>query len=475
MPPQILLVFPLVFALVLVCRWPALGLYALLAAALVIPTQPLGFPDSLIDNIPFFVNLSGGGSLNVSGLGITPAEILMGVTLVGVIGGLAIRHSAAARGRLTVPYLVFGAAVLLGEVNGLVHGGDFKLSLWELRPQAYGLALFAMGSILIKDRTQLKVLVVVLLVSEVLVAVTGDYRYFVTLGRQEVNGALPILAHEDSYLLGLFAVAVSIGLVWFRRPLMVLLVALSIVVLTAMLVNHRRAGSGALAVEIATVVVLAYVLEPSLRKSLIRIAAVGVVLGVVFLVVFWNQQYGTAAEIVRPVKSIFDPSARDLSSDLYRVAESANLKATFRASPVIGIGFGHPYYIVTPQTGVAKYDPLWNIIPHNNILWIPMRMGIVGMIAFWSLISTAIIQAIWVARNATDKFIRAVTVFAAAAILGVLFTGYYDIGIENYRNMIVVGLMLAVINRAEYLTGSKTGKDEMVSAKQGRRTRAGHP
>src|SRR4029077_13564025 len=172
--------------------------------------------------------------------------------------------------------------------------------------------------------------------------------------------------------------------------------------------------------------------------------------GAVFTVAFWNQQSGTAAELIRPIKSVIQPTARDLSSDLYRVAETHNLKATFRTSPLLGIGFGHPYYIYYPQTGVAQYDPLWNIIPHNTVLWIPMRMGVIGLIAFWCLISMAIIEAIWTARVVHDKLIRGAVVFALAAIFGELFSGYYDVGLENYRNLIVLGVLLAVINRAAH-------------------------
>src|SRR4029077_75838 len=105
---------------------------------------------------------------------------------------------------------------------------------------------------------------------------------------------------------------------------------------------------GALVLEIATVMLLVYIAEPRWRRHVLTIGIVLAVLSVAFVATFWNQKYGFAGELVRPVRSLIDPSARDLSSDLYRVAESANLKATFRSSPILGIGFGHPYYIFYP-------------------------------------------------------------------------------------------------------------------------------
>jgi hypothetical protein len=367
-------------------------------------------------------------------------------------------------GKVLTPYLIFGGAVLLGELNGLAHGGDFKLSLWELRPQLYGLALFLMGVLLIRDRSQLKVLLTILLVAETFKGGLGVYRYLVTLDRT-VGTTTAIQSHEESYLLGLFVVAIVVGLIWFRRPLMVLLVAVAPFVITAIVVNHRRAGTGALGLEIVTVMVLAYILEPRYRRTLLKVSVVMVVVGVAFTLAFWNQQYGSGAELVRPIKSLIDPSARDLSSDTYRIAESANLKATFRTSPIFGIGFGHPYYVIYKQTGVAAYDPLWNIIPHNTILWIPMRMGIIGVVCFWTLIAMVLLESIWTARVVRDRFIRGAVVFAVAAVLGELFYGYYDIGLENYRNLIVFGVLLALISRAAYLARVEQQAEDAEVAK----------
>ncbi|HKW60262.1 MAG TPA: O-antigen ligase family protein [Candidatus Dormibacteraeota bacterium] len=461
-PWPILFAGPAALAAILVLRTPVVGLYTLFAAALVIPVQTLGFPDSLTDNIPFFVNLSGGGSLNVSGLGISPAEILMSITLLGVIGSSIVSGVTWAKGRLMNAYVLFILAVCLGELNGLVHGGDFKLSLWELRPQVYAFFTFIMGTFLLRDRKQLIILLAVTLAGELFMGIVGSYRYFVTLDRAVAN-ANPILAHEDSYLLSLFAIAVVIGLVWFRRPLVFALLVLSPLPVTALLENHRRAGTGALVLEIVVVLALAYVLEPRLRKALAAVGVILLVAGAVFTIVFWNQQYGALAELIRPIKSLINPNARDLSSDLYRIAETANLRLTFRSSPIFGIGFGHPYYIVYPQTGVQKYDPLWNIIPHNNLLWIPMRMGVIGMVAFWGLIIAATIEAVRIARSASDLLIRCAMVFVLAGIFGLLFTGYYDITIENYRNAIVLGIMLAIINRAGSLARRDQGAHEAAT------------
>jgi O-antigen ligase/polysaccharide polymerase Wzy-like membrane protein len=443
LPIAIVLVLPSV----LFCGWvlykPAVGFYVLFAAALLIAVQPLTFATSVTD-IPFFVNLP---------VGITPAEILMVVTAVGLIARAVATHSAPPAGRLFWPYLAFGGAIVIGELNGLVHGGDFKLSLWELRPQAYGLVLFVMATVILRERSQLKILAGILLAAEALKGADGVIRYYFLLDPQVAMRLESNQAHEDSYLLGLFAVAVVMGLIWFRRPVVALLVLITPIVLTAILVNHRRAGQLGLGVEIGVVMALAYIVEPRLRRALILVAVPAALILAAFLAINWNHSTGTIGELVRPIKSLFDPNARDFSSDQYRLAETHNLKETFRSSPLLGIGFGHPYYIFYPQNGVSKYDPLWNIIPHNTILWIPMRMGLIGMVTFWGLISMALAEGVWALRIVRDKFVRSAVVFCVAALIGGLFSGYVDVGLESYRNMILIGVLLAVINRARDISG----------------------
>src|SRR5712691_1613366 len=90
LPSALVFVFPLFFVAAWIVQSPVRGLYLLVAAALLIPVQPLLFPDSTLDRIPFFLNLSDSQSLNLPGLGITPAEILMVLVLVGSLGGVAL-------------------------------------------------------------------------------------------------------------------------------------------------------------------------------------------------------------------------------------------------------------------------------------------------------------------------------------------------------------------------------------------------
>ncbi|HEX2681601.1 MAG TPA: O-antigen ligase family protein, partial [Candidatus Dormibacteraeota bacterium] len=273
----------------------------------------------------------------------------------------------------------------------------------------------------------------------------GTVRYFFTL-HGDLGAGLEVLAHEDSYFLAVFVTATIAALIWLKNRRVVILMALaSVVCVIAMLANSRRAGVFAAAGAVAVVVLLAYRFEPSLRKQIAWLSVLVVIAGAAFVVSAWDKEYGIQAQLVRPIRSLVDPSARDFSSDLYRTAETANLLFTYHTSPVIGVGFGSPFYIVYPMADISNLYPLWNVIPHNSLLWIGMRMGALGFMAFWGLIGIAVLTGFDVMRSRRDPLVRAVAAVALGAIAAEIAVGYTDLQLESYRNLIFIGAILGVL------------------------------
>jgi hypothetical protein len=429
-------------------RRPVIGLYVLVGAAVTIEIFPLGFPDSLTDQLPFFLNLN--NSAGLSGFSASPAEIFMGVAF------LAWLSSAASGGwqrlkeaRIFRPYLAYITVVVLAELHGLAAGGDFNISLWEMRPQVYAFLIYVMAATLLRERRQFLVVGGIFVAGAAIKAVIGYNRYFFTL-HQDLQGAEAILAHEDSYFLALLVIATVVASIWYWRPkLVVPMLVFLPVVLVVLLENQRRAAMLALWAGLAVVMFLAIWFERPLRKRLIVISAVAVLLLGGFTATFWNQQYGLAAQIVRPVHSILgEPDQRDYSSNLYRENENANLIATYRTNVPFGIGFGLPLLVVYPMADISQTYPFWQYIPHNTMLWVAMRMGLLGMGVFWGLVGASLIEAVSLFRTRSDPFLRGFAAFAVAAIVAELIVGFGDLQLENYRNMIFFGVVLGMIDAA---------------------------
>jgi hypothetical protein len=450
-PLTILAAVPPAFLLLTwVWRKPIRGLYLLLAATLVFEIFPLRFADSLTDRFPFFLNLNSANSSGFTGISITPAEILMvSVIVIWFAAGVSRRTLTLAGGPLVMAYLIFAAVVLAAEFHGILTRGDWNKSLWELRPQAYGFVAFLMAANLVKERSQVRHLALIFFVAIAFKVGVALYRYFVTLhGNDSAYEA--IMAHEESYFYALFILGTGVALIWGRglqRRVLFLLLAISALSLFAIVVNHRRAAELALIGGAITLMALAIRFDADHRGRWIGLSLM-VVLGFsAYAFVYWNHTTGLTGEIIRPIRSLFLPDQRDYLSNIYRTAEDANLQVTFRTSPLVGIGFGIPMIVIFPMADISYIYPLWNYIPHNTLLWIGMRMGAVGYAAFWGLVAMAVLQACRQLATRRDPLLNAVAAFAIAAIVGEIVMGYSDLQLDTFRNLIVFGALLGLLNR----------------------------
>lgn len=432
--------------LALVLTRPRVGVYVLIGCAVVFEIFPLAFPDSFTDNFGFFLNLNNSAGLPISA---SPADLTLIAAFVGWWRAQSADPSLRPSGPMLRAYLVYAGVLLLAEVHGLVSHGDFNITLWELRPQIYGLVTFVIASSLIREPRHLAIVASIFLAAATVKVGVGYHRFFTTLGG-DLGGNEAILAHEDSYFLVMLIVAAAAILVWHRRRR--LLIALAVVAPLSglvMLENHRRVGVIALVPALAVIAVLGAFSERRLRVKIAAVAAVAGLAYAGFLSVYWEHEYGVAAQLVRPVHSLVEPDQRDLSSNLYRQNEDANLIFTYQSSPLIGVGFGLPMSVVFPLADISQQYPFWQFIPHNSVFWIAMRMGLLGMITFWGLVGMAVLTGTRALRTCRSPMVRGSVAFALAAIVAELIVGFGDLQLENYRNLVFFGCMLGVINAAE--------------------------
>jgi hypothetical protein len=371
------------------------------------------------------------------------------VIVIWFAAGVARRNLTLVGGPLVTAYVVFALIVLGTEIHGIVGRGDWLKSLWEVRPQAYGFIAFLLAANLIKTRRQMVQLSFVFFLAVMLKVGIALFRYFVTLhGNDKAYEA--IMAHEESYFFALIVLAVLAITIWGRglsRRVMFMLVTGAALSFFAMMINHRRSAELALMAGVAVVMFLAIRFDEEHRSRWLGLTVLVLVAGTIFMVGYWNHTTGVAGELVRPIRSLFVPDSRDYLSNIYRVAENANIQFNFKMSPVIGIGFGIPMAVIFPMADISYVYPLWNYIPHNTLLWIGMRMGALGYAAFFGLLAMAILQACRQLATRKDPLITSLAAFAVAAIVAEMIQGYTDLQLDTYRNLIALGVVLGVINR----------------------------
>lgn len=431
----------------LVWLWkaPERGVYVLLFAAVVQETENPGtsYADDIGQYVPFFQDIA--TWTHIKGISVSMAELFMLlVLLIWLLKGIAERTLRFDRGSMMWPTGLYLLMVLIGEAHGLASGGDFRVSLWEIRSQVYMVVAYVLASNLIKTRRHVNVLLWLLLIGSGLKGIQGTWRYLITL-HGHLQGIEALFPHEQSYFYNAFLTLTAILFLFggTQRMKRVALIFLPFVMVGS-LANQRRAAVLALAVSMLGLLVMTLAVHPQRRRLVISIfVALAVVLPPYYAI--YANKSGLIAEPAHAIASAFTPDQRDANSNLYRINEDKDIMATMKTSPIIGYGYGKPMQTPYPLADISGIYIWWNIMPHDSILWVWMRLGTIGFILLWLMIGMALIQAAHLAQRFKDPQLKGLALLIILLIVQEIIFGYLDLQWTCYRNLIMIGVLFALI------------------------------
>lgn len=457
--PYLPIALAVVLALPFVWWWkPATGVVTLLACSTMVEQfeYGVGIPglDAFTDKIPIWTSLQSG--LDASGLVMSPIDVAVVLLLIVWL------TRAATERKLTVPrtqvsatlgVLVVLAAIAL--VRGLMESGgsaDTTAALWEIRPWVYLGATYLFSSQVIRSRRAVQAVLWTFVIGSGFKALQGVYIYFET--RNEIPRPEAILGHEESIFFSLFLVlTLCLWLYGERGRLRATATALVPFVLIADIGNTRRDAFLILAAELAVMIILTYVALPERRRLIRRICVVGLVFFALYLPVEWNGS-GTLAEVAVAVRSGIAPDARDAQSNAYRVAEDANLGVMIKQDPIIGYGFGVPInYSSYPIVDISNVDSNIAWVPHNGVLYVWMRMGVLGELALWMFVAAAILAGTRAARS-PNRQVSLIGTLTTCTAVGWVIMGYTDMGFWWFRIAVAFGCLLGVLHAVNVMEAS---------------------
>lgn len=446
LPLLMTLAFP---AALIIWHSPRVVFYGVMAAACLFELQLTPFPDALTDRVPFFWNVNTiiqhNGQANFKGIPTNPFELLMVVTGVCSAFKASVgKNTRLTPGRLFIPIAAYLVFVVWGLVNGLATGGEFKVALQEIRPQFHLILAYLLAVNLIRETRHLTVLMWVAALCIAFKGAVYTYRMYVTLAGQPVPDQ-GVGSHEEAMLFdGFILLLLSLWVCGSHHKLQAVMWALLPLVLLGNVACNRRASTAAIVIALPILLIVAYGCIPRRRKMA---AVVGLTLAAIlppYYFAFRNSE-SQIGQPARAIRSHFEPSARDLSSNLYRDAENANLMATIRSAPVQGFGYGKPMLTPFPMADISGIYEFWNILPHNQVLWVWMRIGTLGFIVFWVMIAAVLIRAIHSLREQQDPALQSASLFCVLCVTLLLMFGLLDLQLSNMRDMIFTGAWIGVI------------------------------
>jgi hypothetical protein len=340
------------------------------------------------------------------------------------------------------------ACVVLAVVVGHLHHGSFRVAAMEARPYVYLAATYFLTCAIVRDRRAIRAVLWGFVGSVAFKAFQGIY---VWIGaRHDFPKPESYIGHEASYFFVIFMFLVlTLWLFDQRGKLRTWATWLLPVILWANVVNDRRAAWEMLGGGLLCLGVVAYKALP-IRRHLLAKSIVGLTLvSAVYFPVMWNSN-SSLGQPARAIKSQVKPSIRDDDSDTYRVQEDANLALNIKQDGLLGNGFGVKIDYALPIADISQLDPLIAYIPHNDVLDVLMRMGLLGGIAMWSLIGAGIISGSRLARS-RDRELAVVGAVTAAAVVAYALMAGVDQGFFFYRIAFITGTMLGLAEAARRL------------------------
>ena len=287
-------------------------------------------------------------------------------------------------GTLIVPLLVFTGMLAFGVLYGLFGGGNFTFALWEVRGFLMMVSVYLLTGIFIREEKHLDHLVWVILIAGVALAVENMLR--LALFSPALEGDDLAFDHVDSVVLAL-GMVLSLNLLAFggtRAQKRFAAIAFPIMFIATNLMK-RRAAFVVLVVGVLVLTIFLLRLRPRVFWKVVPPLAI---LFAIYLAAFWHDS-SAAGQLARAISSQFTPDARDFSSNLYRLVEHGDIVANIQSAPITGLGFGQQFIFYFPLPDVGSKWPFWRYTTHNAVLWVWMKDGVFGFIAFWWLLGRA--------------------------------------------------------------------------------------
>jgi hypothetical protein len=413
------------------------------------PIYPLGL--FLYENLN---NLTG-----VSALRFSAADVLFAILFLAALLRTPRRDQVRAPPALHLALAAAWIAVVWMEAWGLGRGGDFKASLWQVRPLfwapviAYVLAAGLRGP---RDHAAVGKAVVV---AAVVKAASGAYYYFV-VSRELGHYPQYATTHSDSVLFVMAAV-IAVAYALEARTVRAALAAIAILapVLLGVMVNGRRLAYVSLVGSIAAMVLM---LPPGLvRRTARRVAVAGTPVAAGYLMVGWSSDHFLFAP-ARKVASLFSQADR---SALMRDIENFNLVVCWKQHLYLGTGFGHEYDELTRPEGMQQVFSLYRYIAHNSVLWLENAGGYVGFTAFWALLVVLAYFAARAYRFARSPTDRAAALAALSVVVVFGVQAYGDMGLNSWTAMYFLGMGLALSSKLAVATGAFPGRGAPILAR----------
>lgn len=395
--------------------------------------------------------------LPLPGIRLTPFELLsfgLGLAFAFVQGRSDARNFFLSdRFRVLVGLsLLVPITAALSLLHGAAAGNSVSIALTQVRTlPIMGLWTY-IGYVSCKSSDDVRTLGLVVLAGSLVKALQGWWAYVVEFGM--VMGRREFLIEHltsEHFVIAMLVV----GFLWIkgRRHLgHDLAAALTILALAGpYVINERRASFIGVVLTMAFVPVVYW---QSIRKWHVVTGSAVLLAAGLYLAATWNL----AGPLGIPARTAQSFLTKDPSGELdYRDVENFDHYSTIMDAPVLGKGFGSRLKMAIDLTDISSVYPLYDVLPHNNILWIWSLGGPLMMAAFGVTMTFGVAVFRRLSRTARDPVLVILAFVGFGMVVRWLVYAYADLGFVFFRLTALLGLVMGMAVRYSHRLEDRQG------------------
>ena len=340
-------------------------------------------------------------------------------------------------------------------LTGMLRGGDFKNSLWQVNSVVYLPILYLLFQEGLRGPKDYAGLLKVLFFAATYRALFATYvAHTFSASTPDETGStrLPYASsHADSMLFADAFVAVVVLFVErAAKKTKWRLAALLPVFMLGMVSNNRRLVW--VHVLIALGVLYAVTADNLVKRRIRKTLLLSSPAIVAYLITGWGSQFGSFYKPVRTLRTVLDAKSDSTGSSFWRELENFDLVSTLKENPIFGSGYGHPYLEVIRLPDIDY--PLERYCPHNSILGVWAYGGLIGFAGVTMLWVAGVFFAMRAYRRATDPEHRAAALMSVTGILVYTMHCWGDLGLGTFTGVFTAAASVAVAAKLAAATGS---------------------
>jgi len=355
---------------------------------------------------------------------------------------------------MQLAYVSLGATAFTW-LYGMVTGGDFKNSLWQLNAVMYCPIVFFLFQYGIRGPADHKAIAKVLLSAALYKALLATWVW------QNIHGPVDeythiaprvpyATCHADSILFA-DATLTLIALLLEREKIKLWAAFLLPIYALGMVANNRRL----VWVQVILVLVTVYLISKDnpVKRVIRKTLKITSPMIAVYTYLGWGSN-NSLFKPVRTLRSVVD--AKSDGSSYWRELENFNLVVQMREGLILGTGYGHPYHEFVAMPAVDY--TLEHFVPHNSILGLWAFCGLVGYAGLTMFWAGGVYFAMRAYAAATTGQYRAAALVSFGAVLVWLMMCFGDLGLNLWAGVFTVAPAFAVAGKLAVATGEWPAK-----------------